>query len=155
MILLEREGELGGQLICSEYDEVKQDLKRLKDYLILQVQKAEVEVRLNVTATPEMVKELSPDSLILALGAYPIQLNLPGTEKNDHVFTCIEAYKYQEKIGENVVVIGGGSIGCELGVELSRKGKQVTILEIEKVLNRTLNDIMKTGQSASCRLWTR
>ena len=29
----------------------------------------------------------------------------------------------------------------ELGVELSRKGKQVTILEIEKVLNRTLNDI--------------
>lgn len=72
---------MGGQLICSEYDEVKQDLKRLKDYLILQVQKAEVEVRLNVTATPEMVKELSPDSLILALGAYPIQLNLPGTER--------------------------------------------------------------------------
>ena len=26
VILLEREGELGGQLICSEYDEVKQDL---------------------------------------------------------------------------------------------------------------------------------
>ena len=157
VILLEREGELGGQLICSEYDEVKQDLKRLKDYLILQVQKAEVEVRLNVTATPEMVKELSPDSLILALGAYPIQLNLPGTEKNDHVFTCIEAYKYQEKIGENVVVIGGGSIGCELGVELSRKGKQVTILEIEKVLNRTLNDIMKTAlktEMEKCRTLT-
>lgn len=148
---------IGRQLICSEYDEVKQDLKRLKDYLILQVQKAEVEVRLNVTATPEMVKELSPDSLILALGAYPIQLNLPGTEKNDHVFTCIEAYKYQEKIGENVVVIGGGSIGCELGVELSRKGKQVTILEIEKVLNRTLNDIMKTAlktEMEKCRTLT-
>ena len=116
----------------------------MKDYLILQVQKAEVEVRLNVTATPEMVKELCPDSLILALGAYPMRLNLSGIE-NNHVFTCIEAYKYQEKIGENVVIIGGGSIGCDLGVELSRKGKRVTILEIGKVLNRTLNDIMKTA----------
>ena len=144
VILLEKEGELGGQLICSEYDEAKQDLKRLKDYLIVQIQKAEVEVRLNVTATPEMVKELCPDSLILALGAYPMRLNLSGIE-NNHVFTCIEAYKYQEKIGENVVIIGGGSIGCELGVELSRKGKRVTILEIGKVLNRTLNDIMKTA----------
>ena len=77
-----------------------------------------------------MVKELSPDSLILALGAYPIQLNLPGAEKNDHVFTCIEAYKYQEKIGEKCGRYGGGSIGCELGVEFEQKRKQVTILEI-------------------------
>ena len=56
-----------------------------------------------------------------------------------------------------MVVIGGGSIGCELGVELSRKGKQVTILEIEKVLNRTLNDIMKTAlktEMEKCRTLT-
>ena len=44
-----------------------------------------------------------------------------------------------------MAVIGGGSIGCELGVDLARMGRKVTILELGPVLNRTLNDIMKTA----------
>lgn len=43
MILLEKESVLGGQLICSEYDATKQDLKRFKNYLITQLQKTGVE----------------------------------------------------------------------------------------------------------------
>lgn len=34
--------------------------------------------------------------------------------------TAIDAYKNLEKTGENVVIIGGGSIGCELGVDLAK-----------------------------------
>ena len=144
VILLEKESVLGGQLICSEYDATKQDLKRFKNYLITQLQKTGVEVCLNTKATPEMVREMSADSIILALGAYPIELPLPGKEKNQ-IFTSIEAYKNLEKTGEHVAVIGGGSIGCELGVDLARMGRKVTILELGPVLNRTLNDIMKTA----------
>ncbi|MCC2825369.1 FAD-dependent oxidoreductase [Faecalicatena orotica] len=144
VILLEKESVLGGQLICSEYDATKQDLKRFKNYLITQLQKTGVEVRLNTKATPEMVREMGADSIILALGAYPIELPLPGKEKNQ-IFTSIEAYKNLEKTGEHVAVIGGGSIGCELGVDLARMGRKVTILELGPVLNRTLNDIMKTA----------
>ena len=144
VILLEKESVLGGQLICSEYDATKQDLKRFKNYLITQLQKTGVEVCLNTKATPETVREMSADSIILALGAYPIELPLPGKEKNQ-VFTSIEAYKNLEKTGEHVAIIGGGSIGCELGVDLARMGRKVTILELGPVLNRTLNDIMKTA----------
>ena len=144
VILLEKESVLGGQLICSEYDATKQDLKRFKNYLITQLQKTGVEVCLNTKATPEMVREMNADSIILALGAYPIELPLPGKEKNQ-VFTSIEAYKNLEKTGEHVAIIGGGSIGCELGVDLARMGRKVTILELGPVLNRTLNDIMKTA----------
>lgn len=45
----------------------------------------------------------------------------------------------------HVVIIGGGSIGCELGVDLAKMGRKVTILELGPVLNRTLNDIMKVA----------
>lgn len=144
VVLLEKEPVLGGQLVCADYDASKQDLKRLKDYLIIQLEKAGVEVRLHTKATPEMVEEMNADSIILALGAYPVELPIPGKEKN-HIFTSIEAYKNLEKTGESVVIIGGGSIGCELGVDLARMGRKVTILEIGPVLNRTLNDIMKTA----------
>ena len=140
VILYEKEAELGGQLICSEYDSSKQDLKRMKDYLITQIKKTEVKVYLNAKANPELLKEEKADSIILALGAYP----MVGKEKNQ-IFNCIEAYKHMDEVGGNVVIIGGGSIGCELGVDLAKTGKNVTILEIGSVLNRTLNDIMKTA----------
>lgn len=144
VILYEKEAELGGQLICSEYDSSKQDLKRMKDYLITQIKKTEVKVYLNTKANPELLKEEKADSIILALGAYPVELPMVGKEKNQ-IFNCIEAYKHMDEVGGNVVIIGGGSIGCELGVDLAKTGKNVTILEIGSVLNRTLNDIMKTA----------
>lgn len=144
VILYEKEAELGGQLICSEYDSSKQDLKRMKDYLITQLKKTEVKVYLNTKANPELLKEEKADSIILALGAYPVELPMVGKEKNQ-IFNCIEAYKHMDEVGGNVVIIGGGSIGCELGVDLAKAGKNVTILEIGSVLNRTLNDIMKTA----------
>ena len=59
----------------------------------------------------------------------------------------LHAYKHIDQIGANVVIIGGGSIGCELGLHLAREGKRVNVVEIGPVLNRTLNDIMKTSLS--------
>lgn len=70
--------------------------------------------------------------------------SISGMEKNQ-IMTAIDAYKNLEKTGKNVVIIGGGSIGCELGVDLAKMGRKVTILELGPVLNRTLNDIMKVA----------
>ena len=148
--LLEKEPVLGGQLICSEYDASKQDLKRLKDYLITQLKKSGAEVYLNTEATPELIGQMGADSVILALGAYPIELPIRGKEKN-RIFTSIDAYKNLDKAGENTVIIGGGSIGCELGADLAKMGRKVTILELGSVLNRTLNDIMKTALEAEMK----
>jgi 2-enoate reductase len=43
----------------------------------------------------------------------------------------------EQAVGENVVVIGGGDVGCELACDLSRKGKKVTIVEmLDKIMAR-------------------
>lgn len=142
--LYEGEAALGGQLICADYDSTKQDLKRLKDYLSNRLYKSGVKVYLNTRMDPQKIRELNADSIILALGAYPVTFQISGMEKNQ-IMTAIDAYKNLEKTGENVVIIGGGSIGCELGVDLAKMGRKVTILELGPVLNRTLNDIMKVA----------
>lgn len=150
--LYEKESYLGGQLICSEYDPSKQDLKRYRDWLIHQLSETDARIHLNTAVTPEMLKDSHPDALILALGAYPATFPIKGSETN-HVMTSIDAFKHMDQVGDNAVIIGGGSIGCELGVDLARKGKNVNIIEIGSVLNRTLNDIMKTSlvqQMRSC-----
>ncbi|MCR4856437.1 MAG: FAD-dependent oxidoreductase [Erysipelotrichaceae bacterium] len=141
--LYEKESVLGGQLLCAEYDEMKQDLKRYKDHLITQIRKSAVTVHLNTAATPEMFEKDKPDALILALGADPVILDVRGKE-DEKVLDCIEAYRQMDQIGHDVVIIGGGSIGCELGLELARKGRNVSVVARRTIL-RNLNDIMKAS----------
>lgn len=144
VFLYEMSDTLGGQLVCADYDESKYDLKRYKDYLITQLRKSHVKVILNTKATPEMIRELNVDSLILALGAYPVMLPIKGAETNQ-CMTAIDAFEKLDQTGDNVVIIGGGSIGCELGCDIAKRGKNVTVLELGPVLNRTLNEVLQTA----------
>ncbi|MBW1868479.1 MAG: FAD-dependent oxidoreductase [Deltaproteobacteria bacterium] len=73
----------------------------------------DVRVNLNTLLTPEMVREERPDLLVIASGARPISIDVPGIDK-PHV---VEAWDVlSEKVwnmGEDVVVIGGSATGCE------------------------------------------
>jgi pyruvate/2-oxoglutarate dehydrogenase complex dihydrolipoamide dehydrogenase (E3) component len=44
--------------------------------------------------------------------------------------TAIEALTRSKQVGQNVVIVGGGSIGCETAEFLFKMGKRVTILEM-------------------------
>lgn len=142
--LYEKDEVLGGQLVCADYDKTKQDLKRFKDYLVVQVNKRDINVHLNTKVTSEMINDMNPDSLILALGAYPNIINFNGLDNIKHM-DAVYAFKHMNEIGNDIVIIGGGSIGCELGLDLAKQGKNVNVIEVGPILNRTLNDIMKTS----------
>jgi len=46
------------------------------------------------------------------------------------VVTAVDLLLGRKEVGETVVVAGGGMIGCELGVYLGQRGKQVTVIEM-------------------------
>ncbi len=83
---------------------------------------------MDIEVTPEFVKEISPDVLIAAVGAEPIILNISGIN-NENVVIAASMYD-EDTVGEKVVVIGGGLVGCEKGLHLAHLGKDVTILEM-------------------------
>ena len=93
-------------------DRFKEDLRRYWDYLLHQVRDSTIDVRLNETATPETVENLKPDALILALGAEPVQPRIEGAEHAVQALAVIENPKLAKR---RCVIIGGGTIGCELG----------------------------------------
>lgn len=108
----------------------KSDIKAFLDYLKVQLKKSKVEVHLNTEATPELVKKIMPDAVIIAVGASPVIPHIPGIDKR-HVITFYDAIEHMDKIGQNVVIIGGGTIGAEIGLELSLlHQKNVTIIEL-------------------------
>lgn len=126
--LLESKDHLGGQLNFADYAQFKRDLGRFKNYLITQVKKRPIDLRLSTPATPELLQSLAPDHVILALGADPLVLPIPGVE---HTVTAPEVFGNEDKLGQKVVIIGGGQVGAETGIHLAQLGKDVTILEMQ------------------------
>lgn len=131
--LLEKSDELGGILKSEQALPFKYEMYRLGLTLARQMELAGVEVRLNTTATPELLEQLAPEALILATGSTPIVPPLPGID-GDNVVVVNNYYLEKEKVGDSVVVLGGGLAGCECAVHLGMEGKQVHLVEMRDQL---------------------
>ncbi len=103
--LFEAKNRLGGQLNFADYAEFKRDPGRFKQYLITQVTKREITVKLCTTATAELLAAENPDHLILVLGAETLEIPIPGTEQT---MKAPDIFGHEDTLGQNVVIIGGG-----------------------------------------------
>ncbi len=146
VILAEKSDSLGGLLKFTDYDSLKADLKRLKDHLIYRVEHSDVEVRLNTEVTPELVAEIKPDALFLALGSTPVVFPLPGIETAQHATT---AYTNLDALGQTVAVMGGGLVGCETALFLAETGRDVTIIEMQNDVAPDANWMHRVGMLQS------
>lgn len=131
--LLEKTGELGGILKSEQALPFKYEMYQLGLTLARQLELAGVQVRLNTPATPALLKALAPQALILAVGSTPIVPPLPGIG-GDNVVVVNNYYLEQEKVGNSVVVLGGGLAGCECAVHLGMEGKKVHLVELRDSL---------------------
>ena len=143
VILLEEAPELGGILKFTEKDELKVDLRRLKNHFIHEVNRLLIEVKLNTRATKEMVEKYHADAVIVAAGSRPLLPPIEGL--NEHAVHVLQYYHNEHNTGETVIIIGGGLAGCETAVELGRKGKKVILIEQRSELASDANWMQKEG----------
>lgn len=125
--LFEKSDALGGLQRHTDYCPLKWSFKDYKDYLIRQVEKAGIDVRLKTSATPEMIKANGFDAVLVALGAEPFIPNIPGAD-GKNVYDILDAYAKEKSMGKNVVLIGGGDFGTEAGISLAHAGHNITAL---------------------------
>lgn len=137
--LYEQRDELGGLLVPGCAPPFKRDVRDLLQYYRGEIEDSQVRVRLHTKVTPELVRETKPDVLVIAIGASPSKLKIPGVD-GKHVTSAVEVLRNADTVrGDHVAVIGGGDVGCETALYLSNLGKDVTILEI-------LDDILMVGE---------
>jgi NADH:flavin oxidoreductases, Old Yellow Enzyme family len=127
--LFEKSDKLGGVFIAASMYDFKEADKKLIKWYIKQVTDLKVDIRLNTEATPEMIKQESPDAVIIATGATPKKLPVPGMD-GDNVIEAIDLLLNKKSAGERVVVVGGGLTGCEIAYNLAKSGKQVSVVEM-------------------------
>lgn len=90
---------------------------------------AGVEIRCNTEVTPKYAQEQQADVMILAVGSNPIVPPLKGMD-GENVVVVNNYYLEKEKVGDSVVVLGGGLAGCEAAIHLAQEGKKVHLVEM-------------------------
>ena len=127
--LFEKGAKLGGQLLAAEVPPYKDVITRLNEYYAVQIKKAGVLVKTGQEVTVDLVAEGKPDAVVVATGALPITLNIPGA-KGKNVALATEVLLGKKQTGSWVIVVGGGMVGCETAEFLMKKGKKVTLVEM-------------------------
>ncbi|MCP4683017.1 MAG: FAD-dependent oxidoreductase [Desulfobacterales bacterium] len=127
--LYEKGDKLGGYLPAAATPKHKKDILPYLTWLSSNLESTDVNIILNKEATPELVLEAKPDAVIIAAGATPVLPKIPGIE-GPNVVSAIDVLLGKATTGDEIVVAGGGLIGCDVGIFLSDMGKRVTIVEM-------------------------
>lgn len=124
--LWERSDRLGGNLRAAAVPSFKKDLLDFMNYQVTQLRRLPVDVRMSKEATAKDVLASGADLVVLALGAVPEKLDLPGADTNK-VINAIDLLLDGCHVGKRIVVVGGGLIGCETALHLVHAGHEVTL----------------------------
>jgi 2,4-dienoyl-CoA reductase-like NADH-dependent reductase (Old Yellow Enzyme family)/thioredoxin reductase len=125
--LYEKSRELGGQWNTACNLPAKASFRTLSQYLIRGLDRAGVKVILKKEVTRHLVEEEKPDVIVVATGATPLTLDVPGAN-GKNVFQATEVIAGKANVGSGVVVIGGSHRGMEVADFLAEQGKKVSLV---------------------------
>lgn len=143
VVLCEKDDKLGGEMNLAAVPIAKQDLTLVIKYMAHKLEG--VDVRLNTEVTLEMLKnEFKDYEVIAGTGASPIVIN-PFTQFKSWM-TADDVLAGRAFPGRKIVIIGGGSVGCEtadylapLINDLFPRNRDVTVLEMANGVNLNKN----------------
>ena len=133
--LFEKSDHLGGHIVEAGAHSFKTEIAKLNDWYKRELEELGVNVMLNHEPCINCIRKQEADAVILATGTNVSAPPIPGLDK---AVTSLDAIDHPEKIGQKVVIVGGGLVGCEIALDEANHGKDVTVVE-------ALDDIMAAG----------
>jgi len=140
--LFEKERKLGGQVNLASVPPHMQEMSQMIKYLSRQVEKAGMKVELGKEVTTELVEAMKPDVVIVATGAAPlVPDDIPGIDK-DRVVTAWDVLAGKAATAaRNVVILGGGLVGCETADFLAETGDNLAAGRTAVTIVEMLEDV--------------
>ena len=129
--IYEKSDRLGGTWLIAALPPHKGELLTFVGWQKHELKKNNVRIKYNTELTKELIEIEKPDEVIVATGCTPFIPSIPGSNL-PHVIQANDILQQNKKAGENVVVLGGGSVGVETAEYLSLYGSNVTIVEMRE-----------------------
>jgi len=127
--LFEKTDVLGGHLIEATVPAFKENLGRLLKWYLTQLESLKIDIRLETEITPERMRKQEADAVIMATGSDPLVPKIQGIDRNTAI-TVVDVFRNRKDVGGEVIVIGGGLVGCETALWLAQQGKKVSVVEV-------------------------
>ena len=144
--LYEKNESLGGNLIPGGSHSFKKEVRELNAWYQNELKVLPVEIHTGEAVTADQLRNMDADVIIVAAGSVPVTPKVPGID-DKKVIGCMEAFAHPEKVGQKVMVIGGGLVGCEMALEYAQDGKEVTVVEaLPKILSAGIPSPIPNGQ---------
>jgi len=121
--LLEKSDRLGGQLNLAIKPPFK-EVHHLLNYQKNKIKALGITVQLNKYVNQALIENMNPDVVLIATGAKPKKAPFP-TLDCQNLMSAWEALASPEKVGKKVVIIGGGSVGCETAEYLAERNVEI------------------------------
>jgi 2,4-dienoyl-CoA reductase (NADPH2) len=119
--LYEKTGRLGGQLHLASAPPGREEFLELARDLEKQLHLTDITVKLNAAADAQTIAAKHPDAVILATGAGPVTLPIPGIDRSN-VVQAWDVLQDRALVGKTVAIIGGGAVGVETALFIADKG---------------------------------
>lgn len=141
--LLEETNSFGGKFRFASIPSFKEEGRKLIHWYQRQLEKEGVQVTLNYKMTADDEKAKNADAIIVATGGKELIPQLPGIEKADLAIPILTG---EVPAADEITIIGGGLVGCELAIHLCMNGKKVRIVEMAPAIvanARPANSVMQ------------
>jgi len=139
-VVLFDKDKLGGQFNLSYLPPGKEMMKRPLASFIHKIKKSSIRLRLSKKAELRDIMSENPDMVIVATGAVPIDLSVPGLA---NPLTAEDVLTERKTVGEKVLIVGGGTAGLECAEFLSERNHKVTVVELMEDVARDMMPITK------------
>jgi NADPH-dependent 2,4-dienoyl-CoA reductase/sulfur reductase-like enzyme len=126
--LYEKSDRLGGQWNIVAAEKEQRAYTNLTKRLVRGLDRAGVKVTLNSEVTADVVVKAKPEKVVIATGAFPRTLRVPGIE-GKNVAQANDVILGSAEVGARAVVVGGGFTGMEVANSLAESGKKVVLVE--------------------------
>ncbi|MGO9139382.1 MAG: FAD-dependent oxidoreductase [Syntrophales bacterium] len=141
--LYDRGNELGGKLLIASIPPYKNELQTLITSLASRARKAGVQIKLKHDAGPATIEKEKPDVLIMATGSSSLIPNIPGVA-GPNVVLAEDVLTGAKTVSGNVLIVGGGMVGCETAEFLLERAKGVTQVTVIEMLSRMADNVSPT-----------
>jgi 2,4-dienoyl-CoA reductase-like NADH-dependent reductase (Old Yellow Enzyme family)/thioredoxin reductase len=150
--LFEKEGVLGGQVRTAAIPPDKYRIASVIRWLKTEAKKSGAKMRMGEEVTVEKVRAFRPDVVVVATGSRPLVPNWPGIS-NKRVIYADDVLLGKVATGQKVLIIGGGSVGCETAHFLAEYGKAITVIEMLEEVGQDLGFIPRPLLLEKLRAW--
>mgnify|MGYP003976154239 FL=1 len=119
--LFEKMDVLGGQLRYAHIPPGREEIVNVISFLENQIKKLNVNIELSKKVDTVTINKMKPDVVIAATGGVPLIPKITGI-KEKNVVVAEDVFDNKVKVGKDVVIIGGGTIGCEIALHTAKMG---------------------------------